>query len=94
MSIWRGQQSLLLKPIIEATKIKIIERLNSKVEDIEYYLEYHKDYFSIKPGIEDSLSFRRIKSTIIFHYTLEEAKKRYIEICRSYEQDNMPIMEI
>lgn len=48
MSRYRGQQALLIKPIIEATKQKIRERLNG-IEKIEYYLEWYKDYFSIKP---------------------------------------------
>ena len=49
MSRLRGQQILLIKPIIEATKIKIIERLQNGAEDIEYYLQWHKDFFCIKP---------------------------------------------
>ena len=49
MSRFKGQQSLLIKPIIEATKRKIIERLEKGVKNIEYYLEWHKDYFSVRP---------------------------------------------
>ena len=48
MSRFKGKQILLNKPIIEATKDKIIERLNG-ANTIDYYLLYHKDYFCFKP---------------------------------------------
>ena len=47
MSRYRGKQALLIKPIIEATKEKIIQRLNGENE-IEYYLQYYKDYFGFR----------------------------------------------
>ena len=47
MSRYKGKQALLIKPIIEATKEKIIERLNGEHE-IEYYLQYYKDYFCFR----------------------------------------------
>lgn len=46
-------------------------------------------------AVEDSLSLRRnLKFTTPFYYTLEDAKKRYIEICKYYETNQLPIIEI
>lgn len=47
MSRFRGKQALLIKPLIEATKNVIRRRLLGE-QDIEDYLMYYKDYFSIK----------------------------------------------
>lgn len=47
MSRYRGKQTLLIKPIIKATKKVIRKRLEGE-QDIKEYLKYHKDYFSFR----------------------------------------------
>lgn len=47
MSRYKGKQSLLIGPIIEATKQVIIKRLQGE-QKIEEYLKYYKDYFCFR----------------------------------------------
>ncbi|MCG3684068.1 hypothetical protein [Aliarcobacter butzleri] len=42
-----GKQILLAKPIMNATKQVIKERLNGE-QDLERYLQFYKDYFSFR----------------------------------------------
>ncbi len=69
-------------------------------EDYEPYKKKYGDKIKIlRQGdmyaIEDSLSFRRnLKFTTPFYYNLQDAKKRYIQICKYYETNQLPIVEI
>ena len=47
MSRYKGKQSLLISPIIEATKQVIVKRLQGE-QKIEEYLKYYKDYFCFR----------------------------------------------
>jgi hypothetical protein len=63
MSILKGKQILLNNPIIEATRKKIKERLEGE-QDIEYYLQYYKDYFSFKPQDLECDSYKNLTQAL------------------------------
>lgn len=63
MSRFMGKQILLNKPIIKATKVKIIERLNG-ANSIDYYLQYYKDYFSFKPQDLETKAYKNLTQAL------------------------------
>ena len=59
----KGKQILLNKPIVEATRKKIKERLIGE-QEIEYYLQYYKDYFSFKPQDLECNSYKNLTQAL------------------------------
>ena len=75
------------------------EEVKTNEEYEKYKSKYGEKIKILKQGdsyaIEDSLSFRRnLKFITPFYYTLEDAKRRYIEICKSVEKNKLPIIEV
>lgn len=70
-------------------------------EEYEYYKEKYRDKIKIlRQGTwyavdSNNLIIKRVKHEPVFIYTeLKQARSRYIEICKYYEQSLNPVVEV
>lgn len=63
MQVVRGKQILLAEPILKAAKDVIRERINGE-QNLEVYLNYHRDYFRFR-GIDVKSPHYKNISTVL-----------------------------